>query len=399
MNRYTYAYHRPTVYYDPNGHIAWLADLRDSVNNWATERFEASEGLNNTNSYSWLSKGMAGAAGLGAGMAELGALGISTVNYAANQASRGLNKLGIVSDETAAEHTAEVAGTHQSLGQVYDAVSTEEGRSRIASSAVDTLGAAMSGDTGALARTTSIFAPGAAALGATAKMGKAAVNSVKSSKTVIKAVEKAKAKAEQAISTTVESAQNIAQKVDHVAKKVASNMMQPGPGSFGRQMGSVGNVNSSKFIQNIAKNTSNESLQLQKQISIKANKSGAAIHRWLMSGKASQNSRYGRAANIYQSIMNGNGNKNFAKLIRGRFLDRRMNSWMEKTFRTKLPNMQLDQTVAGAGNFLRPDVFIPNIGNRKVIFDFGGPSKLLDISKYKGMADDLFPIIPTSFIP
>ena len=256
LNRYTYAYHRPTVYYDPNGHIAWLADLRDSVNNWATERFEASEGLNNTNSYSWLSKGMAGAAGLGAGMAELGALGISTVNYAANQASKGLNKLGIVSDETAAEHTAEVAGTHESLGQVYDAVSTEEGRSRIASSAVDTLGAAMSGDTGALARTTSIFAPvpGAAALGATAKMGKAAVSGIKSSKTVIKAVEKAKAKAGQAISTTVETGKNVAQKVNHVVKKVVNNAMQPGPGSFARQMGSVGNVNTQKFLQNLKSN-------------------------------------------------------------------------------------------------------------------------------------------------
>ena len=222
LNRYTYAYHNPTIYYDPNGHIAWLANLRDSMNNWATERVEASEGLNNTNSYSWFSKGMAGAAGLGAGMAELGALGISTVNYAANQASRGLNKLGIVSDETAAEHTAEVAGTHESLGQAYDAVSTEEGRSRIASSAKNTLSAAMSGDTGAIARTATVFAPGAAVVGTTAKIAKVAVSSIKSSKTVIKAVGKAKATAGQSIKMTVESAQNTAQKVNHVVKKMVN---------------------------------------------------------------------------------------------------------------------------------------------------------------------------------
>ena len=233
LNRYTYAYANPTVYFDPNGHIAWMANLRDNLNNWSSERLEASAGLNNVSSYSWLNKGMAGAAGIGAGMADLAAVGVSTVNYAANQASRGLNKLGLVSDETAARHAAEVAGTHKSLGQAYDAVSTEEGRSRIVTGASNTLSAAMSGDTGAIAKTSSIFAPvpGAAVVGATAKIGKVAVNSIKSSKTVINAVEKAKTMAGQAISITVESAQNTIQKVKHGVKKIANKKVLQ---NFGR---------------------------------------------------------------------------------------------------------------------------------------------------------------------
>ena len=226
LNRYTYAYHNPTIYYDPNGHFAILANIRDSMNGWAKERFDAAEGLNNTNSYSWLSKGMAAASGLGAGLAEIGASAVGSVNYALNQSAIGYNQLGIVSDEAVAGLKAEVAETHKAAGQVYDTLSSEEGRSRIAKSATDTLSAAMRGETGAIARTTSILAPvpGAAALSATAKMGKAAVNSIKSSKTVINAVEKAKAKAGQAISTTVETGKNVAQKVNHVVKS-ASNQI------------------------------------------------------------------------------------------------------------------------------------------------------------------------------
>jgi hypothetical protein len=118
-----------------------------------------------------------------------------------------------------------------------------------------------------------------------------------------------------------------------------------------------------------------------------------------MSSNAAKHNRYGDIATRYQSIMNGSGNKNFAKLIRGRFLDRRMNTWMENTYRSKYPNMRLDMTVPGSGNSLRPDVYLPNLNNRKTIFDFGGPSKVDNLGKYSGMADDIFPIVPKSYIP
>jgi hypothetical protein len=70
---------------------------------------------------------------------------------------------------------------------------------------------------------------------------------------------------------------------------------------------------------------------------------------------------------------------------------------METTFRDRYPNMRLDRTLPGSK--LRPDVYFPDLGGRSAIFDFGGPSKVGGILKYTGMADDLIPIIPTSFVP
>ena len=144
-----------------------------------------------------------------------------------------------------------------------------------------------------------------------------------------------------------------------------------------------------------------ESLQLQTQIAQKANRVGGAVDRWLMNPASANHARYGRWAETYRGIMtNPNATArqiNFAKGIRGRFVDRRMSTWMESTFRSRYPTMQLDRTLPGST--LRPDAFFPNIGGRSVIFDFGGPSKVGDIMKYSGMADDLIPIVPTPFVP
>ncbi|GEM_PF-5450217 len=76
-----------------------------------------------------------------------------------------------------------------------------------------------------------------------------------------------------------------------------------------------------------------ESLQLHKQIAQKANRTGAAVEKWLMNPASANHARYGRWAKMYRGIMtNPNATSrqiNFAKGIRGRFVDRRMSSWME----------------------------------------------------------------------
>ncbi len=146
-----------------------------------------------------------------------------------------------------------------------------------------------------------------------------------------------------------------------------------------------------------------ESLQLQKELSIKATRVGAALDRWLMSPRAATHGRYGRWARVYQSITNDPAAaaraSNFAKGLRGRFLDRRMNQWMRRTYGGRYPNMRLDHAVPGSGSGLRPDVYIPDIGGKSFIFDFGGPSKIEGISAYEGLADVLVPIVPGSFMP
>ena len=89
-------------------------------------------------------------------------------------------------------------------------------------------------------------------------------------------------------------------------------------------------------------------------------------------------------------------NPNFAKLIRGRLLDRKLNSYTAREF-GDIPGIRLDRTVPGSGSRLRPDVYIPNFNGRNVIFDFGGPTKIKNINKFDDLADDLIPIIPISF--
>jgi len=34
-----------------------------------------------------------------------------------------------------------------------------------------------------------------------------------------------------------------------------------------------------------------------------------------------------------------------------------------------------------------------------VIFDVGSPSKIQDIGKYKGMADEIIPLVPSHWVP
>ena len=140
---------------------------------------------------------------------------------------------------------------------------------------------------------------------------------------------------------------------------------------------------------------------MQKQITIKANKTGAAIDRWLMSKSGANHANLGRWAKLYQKIMtdpNATARQiNFAKGIRGRILDRRMNDWMRRTYGRSHPNMRLDRTVPGSGSDLRPDAYFPDIDGRSTIYDIGGPSKLDDIMKYDGMADDLVPVVPESY--
>jgi RHS repeat-associated protein len=143
-----------------------------------------------------------------------------------------------------------------------------------------------------------------------------------------------------------------------------------------------------------------QSLEMQRQIAQKANRVGAAVDRWLMSAGAASHARYGRWAQTYQAIMtdaNATARQiNYAKGIRGRFVDRRMSAWMESKFRAQYPAMQLDQALPGST--LRPDVYFPDLGGRSVIFDFGGPSKVEEVLKYSGMAEDVIPIVPTPFV-
>ena len=54
--------------------------------------------------------------------------------------------------------------------------------------------------------------------------------------------------------------------------------------------------------------------------------------------------------------------------------------------------MRINQTIPGGGR-LRPDIYFPNLGGERVIFDIGGKSKVKDITKYDGMADLLSPVI------
>jgi hypothetical protein len=57
-----------------------------------------------------------------------------------------------------------------------------------------------------------------------------------------------------------------------------------------------------------------------------------------------------------------------------------------------VPGVRIDQQVPGSGMTTRPDLYLPNLGGKKVIFDVGGSSKITGILKYEGQADYLFPI-------
>jgi hypothetical protein len=61
--------------------------------------------------------------------------------------------------------------------------------------------------------------------------------------------------------------------------------------------------------------------------------------------------------------------------------------------------VRIDQTIPGSGNALRPDLYFPNLGGRRVIFEVGGPSKVGGLGKYTGMADEVAPLVPSQWIP
>lgn len=124
-------------------------------------------------------------------------------------------------------------------------------------------------------------------------------------------------------------------------------------------------------------------LQMQKELSLLANRQAAIVDRFLGSSNAS-------VAQAYRTFQNVN--PNFASLIRGRVLDRRIHLKLEQAFEGY--NVRLDQVVPGSGNILRPDVYFPNIDGQSAIFDIGGPSKIFGIQKYRGMADQVIPIVP-----
>ncbi len=130
-----------------------------------------------------------------------------------------------------------------------------------------------------------------------------------------------------------------------------------------------------------------EILARQKQLAQLVNRQGEVIDRWLSSST-------NRWAQLYR--MSVNSNPNFANMIRGRFLDIRMRSKLASIFRGQ-PGVRIDRTIPGSGR-LRPDLYFPEIGGRSVIFDIGGQSKISGILKYKGMADELIPLVPIQWI-
>ena len=125
-------------------------------------------------------------------------------------------------------------------------------------------------------------------------------------------------------------------------------------------------------------------LQQQRALSQLVNRQGAVIDRWLGLSK-------NRWARLYRAM--AKTNPNFAKGIRGRFLDIRMRGLFRERFRG-VGGILIDQTVPASGSNLRPDLYFDSLGGRSVIFDVGSPSKIDDILKYEGMADELIPLIP-----
>jgi hypothetical protein len=79
-------------------------------------------------------------------------------------------------------------------------------------------------------------------------------------------------------------------------------------------------------------------------------------------------------------------------------LDIRTRSQFDALFGDVVPGVRIDKTILGSGSRLRPDLYFPDIGGRSVIFDVGGATKIGDIFKYEGMADDLIPLIPTQWV-
>lgn len=97
----------------------------------------------------------AGLIGIGAGMGELSAGAVSTINYFSNWASMVTGGFGV--DEWGEEHAAELSASHEMIGNVAKTLASEEGRQSLAFSAFETVEDVIKGDTGAIARTTGFF--------------------------------------------------------------------------------------------------------------------------------------------------------------------------------------------------------------------------------------------------
>lgn len=122
---------------------------------------------------------------------------------------------------------------------------------------------------------------------------------------------------------------------------------------------------------------------LKNEIYDRTLKTAEVVERWLKSSKTQLAQTY-RAFEVV--------NPNFAKLIKGRIIDRRMHKWMSEKYKHIYPDAKFDKTIPGSGK-MRPDAYFPNVDGESVIFDIGGASKMSDIGKYGGLADIVEPII------
>ena len=86
-------------------------------------------------------------------------------------------------------------------------------------------------------------------------------------------------------------------------------------------------------------------VQMQKRFSLETSKKAAAVDRWLQKIDS-------RVANAFR--LAENNHPNFAEMIRGRVIDRRMNKWFEREF-SNVPNASSDKAIPGSGSKLRPD--------------------------------------------
>lgn len=175
-------------------------------------------------------------------------------------------------------------------------------------------------------------------------------------------------------------------------KRIEQKLARPGPQAvynlevYGEHVyfvGEQGLLAHNSYSLNAPRGTLSPVLQTQKQLSTLANRQADVVSRFLRTSDS-------RVATTYRNVQSSN--PNFAKLIEGRVLDRRLNSILKKN---PLGNgVRLDQAVPNSGSALRPDVFFPNLDGKRVIFDFGGPSKIGDIRKFEGLADEIIPIVP-----
>ncbi len=126
-----------------------------------------------------------------------------------------------------------------------------------------------------------------------------------------------------------------------------------------------------------------EAEKIQNEISQKTSSVSAAVTRWLKSSDT-------KWAELYRGF--ADTNPNFAKLIKGRIIDRRMNKWMKGKYEDLYPGSSFDKRIPGSGR-MRPDAYFPNLDGQSAIFDIGGSTKKKDIIKYNGLANNVVAII------